>query len=158
MSSVSSGINSITTVLMVDFESIFSRLTDDRAKVARARRIGIVVGLITTGVSFLLQRVQGNFMDVAQKVNGFFIAPMAGLFIMAFFIKRTNRQGAWVSIIVGFTVAAIVSYYKELMALLFHKEAYISFTFILPFALGAGLLSGYLASLFFPAPKLSNGE
>lgn len=161
MSSISSGISSISTVLMVDFEHIFARGLDQDGQVKRAKQMGIVIGAIAIGISFLQKMIQGNFMEVAQKINGFFIAPLAALFIMAFFIKRCNRQGAWVSIVVGFLVAAYISYYTEITtwyhtAILHemnHEPVYMSFTFILPAALAASLLSAYVVSLFFPAPK-----
>ncbi|MGC8861774.1 MAG: sodium:solute symporter family transporter, partial [Armatimonadota bacterium] len=41
MSSVSSGINSITTILMVDFAHVFSRPQEEAARVRRAKGIGI---------------------------------------------------------------------------------------------------------------------
>ena len=161
MSSISSGISSISTVLMVDFEKVFARGLDQDGQVKRAKQMGVAIGAIAIGISFLQRLIHGNFMEVAQKINGFFVAPLAALFIMAFFIKRCNRQGAWVSIVVGFLVAAFISYYTEITnwyhtAVLHemnHEPVYMSFTFILPVALAASLLSAYIVSLFFPASK-----
>lgn len=161
MSSISSGISSISTVLMVDFQHIFARGLGQDAQVRRAKQMGIVIGAVSIAISFLQSRIQGNFMEVAQKINGFFIAPLAALFIMAFFMKRCNRQGAWVSIVVGFLVAAFISYYTEITTWYHtsvlhqtnYEPVYMSFTFILPIALAASLLSAYIVSLFFPAPE-----
>jgi len=180
MSSVSSGVNSITTVLMVDFGRIFTGRLDERRKVRRARIIGITVGMIAILVSFTQHLIKGNFMEVAQKINGFFIAPMAALFLMAFFIKRVTKQGAWVSIFVGFLVGVYVSYYMEisealighelllsfmyilpfcrlissllLLALALSSPVRVSFMYILPFSLIGSVLVGYLVSLLYPSP------
>ncbi len=92
-------------------------------------------------------------MEVAQKINLFFVAPLAGLFFMAFYMKRTNKQGAWASVIVGFLVGVFVAYYAEIYRWLTGREGYISFTYTLPFSLGACLLTGYLVSLAFPPPR-----
>ena len=153
MSSISSGVNSITTVLIVDFEKLVARGLDQAAKLARAKALGIVVGAMIIAISFLQRLIQGNFMEIAQKINLFFVAPLAGLFFMAFFMKRTNKQGAWASIVVGILVGVFVAYYAEIYHWLTGKDGYISFTYTLPFSLGASLLIGYLVSLAFPPPE-----
>lgn len=149
MSSVSSGVNSVTTVLMVDFPERFARVSTARGIVARARGVGIAVGTLAILVAFVQQYIKGNFMEVAQKVNLFFIAPVAALFLMAFFMKRSNAAGAWAAMGSGFLVGVLVSYYSEIVKALTGRDAYISFTYILPFSLGASLLAGYLFSLPF---------
>lgn len=153
MSSVSSGINSITTILMVDFGRLSSSAVGELTKVTWARLIGLGIGVITTAVSYLLQYVKGNFMDVAQKINLFFVAPLGALFIMAFFIKRTNRQGAWASIPAGVLVGVFMAYYGEIYHALTGGEIRATFTYTLAAALAASLIVGYLVSLLFPAPK-----
>ncbi|MCL6519512.1 MAG: sodium/solute symporter [Armatimonadetes bacterium] len=158
MSSVSSGVNSITTVIMVDFARIFSRSSDERQRVRKAKLIGIIVGAIAILVSFVQHFIKGNFMEVAQKINGCFIAPMAALFIMAFFIKRINRQGAWAAIFSGFVIGAVVSYYGEISKALTGNEVKVSFMFILPFSLVGAIVAAYLVSLLFPAPFVSNEQ
>jgi len=161
MSSISSGINSISTVLMVDFKKVFATgLKTHAEQVSRARIIGIFVGILAILVSILDGNLRGNFMDIAQKSDRFLVAPMMGLFLMAFFMKRTNRQGAWAQVVVTFLVAFYVTFYQELNALLFHRDVYISFTWIFPFSLGAGLIVGYAVSLLFPPPPdaLAQGE
>lgn len=156
MSSVSSGVNSISTVLMVDFQGLISRNLDERRKVRRAKIIGITVGLTAIAISFLLNLVTGNFMEIAQKVNGFFIAPLAALFLMAFFVKRVNKQGAWVAIFVGFIIGVIVSYYGELSKAITGTEVRVSFMYILPLSLIGSITAAYLVSLFFPPPEATD--
>jgi SSS family solute:Na+ symporter len=153
MSSVSSGVNSVTTVLMVDFPRIFTGDLDERGKVRRARIIGVSVGMVALVITFIQHMIKGNFMEVAQKINGFFVAPMAALFFMAFFVKRVTRQGAWVSIVVGFLIGVVVSYYGEISKALTGTEVKVSFMFILPLSLIGAILAGYLVSVAFPAPK-----
>jgi SSS family solute:Na+ symporter len=153
MSSVSSGVNSITTVLMTDFPKLFVRGDLDEAKkVARAKAIGVVIGVTAIVIGLTQNAIKGNFMELAQKINGFFTAPMTALFMMAFFMKRVNRQGAWVSIFVGFIVGVVVSYFGEISKLLTGNEIKVSFMYILPFSLASSLLIAYIVSLFFPAP------
>jgi len=149
MSSVSSGVNSITTVLMTDFSNIFRDRGSEAANVLFAKRMGICVGAVCVVVSFLIRMIQGNFMEVAQKINLFFVAPMAGLFLMAFFMKRVNRQGAWASVFVSAIVGVLIAYSAEI----FGEANYISFTYTTAFSLAASLGVGYAVSLLFPAPK-----
>lgn len=147
MSSVSSGVNSITTVLMVDFAGMFRAARDERHRVKQARLTGIFVGMVAILVSFTQHLIHGNFMEVAQKINGFFIAPMAALFIMAFFMKSTNAAGAWAAIASGFLTGVVISYYGEISKLLTGNEVKVSFMYILPFSLVVCLVAGYLVSL-----------
>ncbi|MDH7602626.1 MAG: sodium/solute symporter [Armatimonadota bacterium] len=155
MSSVSSGINSITTVIMVDFHNAFSMFSHDSAKVRAARWLGVVVGLVTTGVSFLLQYIKGNFMDVAQKINLFFVAPLGALFFMAFFVKRANRYGGWAAVLTGFLVGLGMAYYGELYNWFTGMEIRATFTYTLAASFGASMAAGYLISLLFSRPCLS---
>ena len=155
MSSVSSGINSITTILMVDFGHVFCRQVEETARVAAAKRTGLVIGILTTGVSFLLQYVKGNFMDVAQKVNLFFVAPLGALFIMAFFVRGTNKNGAWASVAAGFAVGVVMAYYGEIYAHITGIEIRSTFTYTLAAALAAGLIVGFLVSRAFPVRNRS---
>lgn len=97
-------------------------------------------------------------MEVAQKINGFFIAPMAALFIMAFFIKRVNQRGAWAAIVSGFAIGVIVSYYGEISKFLTGNEIKVSFMYILPFSLIGAILIGYVISLIFPMPLKKNEQ
>ena len=158
MSSVSSGVNSITTVLMVDFPKLFTGDLDERGKVRRARIIGISVGAVAIIVSFAQNLIKGNFMEVAQKVNGFFIAPMAALFFMAFFVKRITKAGAWASIFSGFFIGVIVSYFGEISKALTGHEVKVSFMYILPFSMIGAILIAYLVSVFFPTPSRDGGD
>jgi len=153
MSSISSGVNSITSVLMVDFRGIFARNLHESKRVARARTIGFCVGATAILVSFLQRLIQGNFMEIAQKINLFFVAPLGALFLMAFFMKRVNKQGAWASIVAGVLVGVFVAYYAEIYKWLTGNDGYISFTYTLPFSLAASLIVGYLVSLAFPPPE-----
>ncbi len=142
---------------MVDFSRVFARgLNDESRKVARAKVIGLTVGIVAIAVSLVQNLIKGNFMEVAQKVNGFFTAPLAALFIMAFFIKRVNRQGAWASVIAGFLVGVFVSYSGEITSWLLGREIKLSFMYILPGSLLAAVVTGWLVSLCFPPP--SNSE
>lgn len=146
MSSISSGINSISTVLMVDFKGVFGRNLDEAGQVARARLLGVGVGIVAICVSFVYTFIKGNFMDLAQKSDRFLVAPMAGVFLMAFFMRRTNWQGAWVQIVVTCVTAFLITFHEEIFG------NYISFVWIFPFSLAIGLAAGYVVSLLFPAP------
>ncbi|MGC8863501.1 MAG: hypothetical protein ACP5R5_12105, partial [Armatimonadota bacterium] len=118
----------------------------------------IAIGITTTAVSFLLQYVKGNFMDVAQKVNLFFVAPLGALFMMAFFVKRANRYGAWASIAAGFAVGVVMAYYGEIYAFFTGVEMRSTFTYTLAAALVASLVVGYAVSRAFPVTQTHSAD
>ena len=108
MSSLDSGVNSITAVVMSDFVQR-SRQTKlgERQHLILARLLAVTTGVIVIFGSILTDFVEGNIMEVTQKSVNLLTTPIFGLFFYAIFAKRVHVVGVWAGTIVG-TITAIV--------------------------------------------------
>lgn len=143
MSSLSSGVNSACSVLVVDFAPHFRRnpLTDaERAKLAK--RLAFVVGIVAVGLSTFMGKVPGNLFEVVQKTVNLFTTPLFGLFFMAMFVRWATPLGAAFGSIYGIVIAILVGFWDVITL----RDA-LSFQWIMPVSLGANLAAGCAFSL-----------
>jgi SSS family solute:Na+ symporter len=148
MSSLDSGINSISTVLTVDFKSIVGRgCHTDRQLLTRAKMLGLAVGIVSIGLTYLIQFIPGrNLYEVLARA-GIIMTPLPLLFFLAFFFRSTSTPaGAWAAIISGWVFAALFSYWQWIVGLFFDTGNF-SIFLATPLALLCALLVGLLVSL-----------
>ena len=143
MSSLDSGLNSVTTVLTVDW---LGRLGDGSRSEARklwlARWLTIGIGVLVLALACAVGLVPGNIIEVMLKTQGLFFAPMAGLFLMALFIPFSTGAGAIVGAACGLVTATAIAYWDVLTG-----GPELSFQWIIPAAIIAQLASGCLVSI-----------
>jgi len=146
MSSIDSGVNSISAVVLRDFVDRFRQSPVDQVTHVRiARSIAIVVGSIVVGGSTLIPYVQGNLLEVSKRVVGVLVAPLFTLFFMALFVRRASVIGTNVGALSGFASAILVSYWSPIV-----EERALSMTLISPTALTVGVTVGFVVSCLFP--------
>jgi SSS family solute:Na+ symporter len=146
MSSLSSGINSSCSVIIVDFIDRFrSGPGSDTGHVRLARYVSIVVGAIVVSLSFYVSVVPGNLLEVVYKVVNLFTGPLFVLFFMAMFIRWATPAGAWAAVISSAGVAIAIAYWE-----LFTGTPGVSFLWITPASLLTGILTGGLISHITP--------
>ena len=146
MSSLDSGINSISTVLTVDFKSIVGRgCHTDRQLLTRAKLLGLAVGIVSIGLTYLIQFIPGrNLYEVLARA-GIVMTPLPLLFFLAFFFPSSTRAGAWATIISGWVFAALFSYWQWIVGLFFDTGDF-SIFLATPLALLCALIVGLLVS------------
>lgn len=111
MSSVDSGVNSITAVVTSDFVDRFrSEPISERSQVIFSRVIACSVGLIVVLLSSLVEKVPGNFTAVTNKTVNLLTVPIFCLFFFALFVKFARPIGVWIGAIAGTAVAALVAF------------------------------------------------
>jgi len=138
MSSLSSGLNSACTVVTVDFLDRFGAgARDDRQHLRRARLVSWAIGIVVIVLSLLVGKVEGNFMEVVNKVGNLLVAPLFLLFFMALFVPWANVVGTWAGAAAGVAVA---------VAIAFHEVLGLSFIWIMPCSLLAGIAVGAAVS------------
>ncbi len=143
MSSLSSGVNSACTVITVDFMDRFKKTKDAEAKhVTKAKFIAFAVGVVVVMVSVLMGKVSGNILEVTNKTNGLFVAPLFGLFFMALFVPFATSFGTIWGAVYGFLTAFVIAYWDLLTG-----EPGLSWQWIIPGSLAVGLLTSILFSL-----------
>jgi len=145
MSSLSSGMNSTSSVITTDFISLFRSVEpDEKSKILIARWVSVIIGLIVVILSLIVGHVSGNLFEVANKVVNLFVSPLFVLFFLAMFVKSSNAIGVWCGALTSITAAVLIAFWKEITG-----EEGISFLWIMPAAFILGTLVGSIASLAF---------
>ncbi len=147
MSSLSSGINSASSVVSVDFVDRFrspDRADSEAGRMNRARLIAVVSGLAAVVLSSFMGRVTGNIMEVTVRTNHIFVAPLFGLFFMALFVPFATTAGTIAGAGAGCAVGVLIAYWDLITGgptLSFQWISLISLTANMAVALPVSLLT-----------------
>ena len=87
MSSIDSGINSITAVVLTDYIGRFRRNPlSKKAHVRLAKVIAITVGTVVITLSaYVMKHVPGNYVEMTQRITNLLISPIFILFFICFY-------------------------------------------------------------------------
>ena len=100
MSSLDSGLNSVSTLVTMDFIKKIKPNADSKSLM----NIGRVVTTIVMVIAILWAPQIGHFTklwDYLQNTLAWFCPPIVALFVMGLFIRRVNNTGAIASIVIG---------------------------------------------------------
>lgn len=139
MSSLSSGLNSTCLVISIDF---FDRLgkpaANEQAHLRRTQIISWSIGIVIVLLSFMVDRVSGNILEVIHKVINLMVAPLFVLFFMAYFVPWANSRGVWAGAMVSVATAVGIAFFGIFG---------LSFLWIQPVSLVTGIVTASLVSL-----------
>ena len=95
LSTVSSGLNSISALIM---EDVIKGYCVPDMRDARARRISqilaLIVGVVCLGLTFLCAQLGENVLQIAMSLFGMLGGPLLGLFSLGMFFPWANSKGA----------------------------------------------------------------
>ncbi len=147
MSSLSSGLNSICSVVISDFIDRFRKHKDTEANHVRlAKCISVATGLVVVLLSSLFGYLEGNLLELCHKVANLLTVPLFMMFFMALFVRWATAPGAYAATGASLVVVVMFAYQKELN-LVFMREAGLSFVWMMPAAFIVGAIVGMLVSL-----------
>lgn len=145
MSTLSSIINSVSTLVSVDFYEKLAKNPTPKKSVFFAEVMGVVVGLVGIGIALLLSRYDiHSLFDVSIELAGLLGGGFAGAYTLGMFTRRANSQG--VAIGIG---ASIV------LTLLIWSMDVVHPYFYLAISILICIVVGYAASWLFPPPARS---
>jgi SSS family solute:Na+ symporter len=143
MSSLSSGLSSVTAVVAVDFiERLTGRKAAEFYGTLASRLLPWGVGAMAIVLGVGVGRIEGNILELCNKVVNLLVVPLAGLFFMAMFVRSATPFGAWVGAAGGMAAGVLVSYWKDLTG-----TSGIAFFWMMPVSLAVQMAVGCLASL-----------
>jgi SSS family solute:Na+ symporter len=149
MSSLSSGLNSSSAVITVDFlERFGGHKKTAGGDVRRSRLVAWSVGLVVILLSSVVSVVSGNLLEIAYKVTNLLVAPLFGLFFMALFVRWATSFGTVVGACFGVATVVAINYGPEITG-----QAGISFLWAMPLGLLVQVAAGSLASLLPIGPR-----
>lgn len=145
MSTLSSIINSVSTLASVDFYEKLAKHPTPKRSVLFAEVTGILVGLLAIGLAILLSRFDiRSLFDVSIELAGLLGGGFAGAYTLGMFTRRANSPG--VAIGIGSSIClTLVAWSLKLV----HPYFYLAISILLC------IVIGYLASLCFPASTRS---
>jgi len=111
MSSIDSGVNSITAVVMSDVLDRHGHAPKSEADHIRlARWLAFGIGVFVVATSSFMGLVPGNITEVTGKTSNLLTTPIFCLFFFALFVPYASPRGVWVGAFFGTLTAAIVAF------------------------------------------------
>jgi SSS family solute:Na+ symporter len=154
MSSIDSGVNSITAVVMADFQGRFGRKPEsDEQQIKFSRKMAVIIGAIVVSISPMVEFVPGNFLAVTQKTVNLLTVPIFLLFLFALFVPFANAKGVWLGTIASVTVAVLIAFGGQIFGQIPGPDGKpidpVSFQWISPAALVVGVVVGLIGCKIF---------
>ncbi len=178
MSSIDSGVNSVTAVVMTDFLDRFGwKPKTEKGHVRVARLLALGIGTIVVLGSSYMGYIPGNISAVTNKTVNLLSSPIFALFFFALFVRRASATGVWIGVLLGIATAVAIAFSGPIVYLLhikfgvdpasFNVEVItgtdpvsgepwktcsdpISFQWIGPLSLVVSIVAGMLACAIFP--------
>lgn len=145
MATLSSIINSVSTLASVDFYEKLVKHPDPARSVRFAEWMTVVAGLLGMGFALVLSRYDiHSLFDVSIELAGLLGGGFAGAYTLGMFTRRANSAGVAIGVACSIVLTTIAWWMK-----LVHPYFYLAISILLC------IVIGYLASLFFPAPTRS---
>jgi Na+/proline symporter len=145
MATLSSIINSVSTLASVDFYEKLVKHPDPARSVRFAEWMTVAAGLVGIGFALLLSRYDiHSLYDVSIELAGLLGGGFAGAYTLGMFTRRANSQG----VAIGVAASIVLTTLAWSMKLL-HPYFYLAISIMLC------IVIGYLASLAFPPPARS---
>lgn len=138
MSSLSSGLNSVSSVLSEDLIQRFRKTkTSGEGLLKQVQRLSYLSGLLVIVMSLYVGNVEGNLLDIVNKVVNLLVGPLFVLFFMALFVPFATPAGTIAGGVISILTACAIAFYGVLNITVF---------WILPLSLLAGVTAGVIFS------------
>jgi len=112
MSSIDSGIHSVTTALMVDFRDrhfAHWRPENNKTEVLQDRTLVVLIGILAIILACNVGEM-GDVFAIGKKMTAGFGGPLLAVFILALFFKNTTTVGVLVGTFVGAVITITLMY------------------------------------------------
>ncbi len=112
MSSLDSDLNCLAAIGVDDYYRRFKKDATDKQSLILGKMIVVVCGVFAVGIACLYVRLGGEaILGTLFALYAIFSGGSAGIFLLAFFTRRANRQGVYIGIIacVLFTAYALLT-------------------------------------------------
>jgi SSS family solute:Na+ symporter len=138
MSSLSSGLNSVSSVISEDILNRFRKDGRKKASLQQIKKLSFIMGIVIMILSFVVAKVPGNLYDIIMKVVNLFVAPLFVLFFMALFVPFATERGTFLGGILAVGIA---------VAIAFWGMGGITVLWIMPVSLAAGIAGAMCFSI-----------
>ena len=145
MATLSSIINSVSTLASVDFYEKLVKNPEPGRSVRFAEWMTVAAGLLGIAFALMLSRYDiHSLFDVSIELAGLLGGGFAGAYTLGMFTRRANSPGVAIGVASAITLTTTAWIFN-----LFHPYLYLGVSIMLC------IFIGYAASLLFPAPTRS---
>jgi solute:Na+ symporter, SSS family len=115
MSTMSSDLNCLSAVAVEDYYHKLRPNSTDRQRLFAGKMIVAVCGVVAVGIAIFIAGKGEGALKLYYAATAIVSGGLAGMFLLAFFSRRANRQGLWIGIIANliFTAWAILTSGKD---------------------------------------------
>ncbi len=138
MSTVDSGINGVTSVIIYDW------LAGRQLPLRISRTLTAILGVIVIGAALLVPVLGKNVIDIISMIASTSLGILLGIYLLGMLVRRANLGGVLIGFAAGLLCLATVWIVTDIPTWWFG-----AFTIVPTFIVGA------IASRFFPAPPES---
>ena len=111
MSSIDSGVNSITAVVSTDFLGRFGwQPKSERGQARLSQGLAFSIGVMVVVGSAFMKFIEGNITEVTNKTVNLLTTPIFALFCFALFIRFSRPLGVLIGWFCGTSVAAFIAF------------------------------------------------
>ena len=140
MSSMDSGINSISTVVVNDFIKPMRKVKVDEAKdIMIARILTIILGVLATAAAFYAATRFGSIVKAWSSFMSLFAGPILAIFLLGILWKKASFIG-W---LIG-CIASIV------LVFMIQRDGRVHWSWYMPISFGSAFIIGAVSSLVLP--------
>ena len=153
MSSISSGVNSLTAACVIDFYRRFRSsganvmsgetlgVETDRREVRISRILTVVWGAAATLLAFVVGQI-GVIAIISKTLSGFFGGVLLGVFLLGILTPRANAHGTLLGGLLGFATICAAGLATP-----------VNFFWYAPIGCATTFVAGWVLSRFFAAPS-----
>lgn len=100
LSSISSGLNAMSAVLLEDFiKPCCCKTLQGKREIAMSKLFVMVLGVLQFGVAFLISQASGLILQLAYSIFSIMSGPLLGLFVSGLVFPWTNKYGAMTGLV-----------------------------------------------------------
>jgi len=99
MSGLSSDLNALAVVAVEDFYRVLKPGTTDRQRLKAGKVVVGCAGVLCVAIALVLAHSDGSALSMWFSASAIASGGLAGLFLLAFFSTRANRQGIYVGMV-----------------------------------------------------------
>lgn len=150
MSTLDSGVNSLSAVLTVDVSRRQGRVKGDRDELRLARILTVIFGTVITFAAMGIDWLKGQsntIIDILPAAFNWGVGPMGGMFFAGMFLPRCTAR----SVIPATVIGAIVGLGTALLKPVFNVP--FTFAWVIPYSCLTTFLLAAVLSLFEPRRK-----
>lgn len=152
MSSIDSGVNSVSAVVTVDIYNRFFAKGGVQLSLWFAKLVTLLTGAVAIGMAFLMILIPGNLFEVMNRSTGGLPGTLGMLVLATVLLPRCNAR----SVLIGAAVSMVCGWLITYSAQIFGPAYGISFMWIIPGSCVSGLLVAWFLSSLFPVRTSKN--